>query len=163
MTSDFRLIDGTATHVDAAAAIWAEATARRDGEADVAALELARPIIQRVLDSSARAFLPVALARDDAAVAFAAVAPVEETGERDAEVHYLGVAPLWWGRGVGSFLLKGVMGELKVRGFAQARLSVYADNPGALRLYERMGWQVHGVGKIHPRSGRIEREYRLVL
>jgi ribosomal protein S18 acetylase RimI-like enzyme len=160
--SQFRLIDGTATHVDAAAAIWAEATARRDGDADVAPLELARPIIQRVLDGSPRAFLPIVLAGETPA-AFAAIAPAGEVEDREAEIHYLGVAPVWWGRGVGGFLLESVTRELKLRGFVQARLSVYADNPSAVRLYERMDWRVHGEGKIHPRSGRLEREYRRVL
>lgn len=157
-----RLIDGTATHVDAAAQIWAEATAKRDGDADVAPLELARPIIQRVLDASPRAFLPIVLA-GDTTVAFAAVAPVDEVDGREAEIHYLGVAPAFWGHGVGGFLLESVCRELKLRGFARAGLSVYADNPAAVRLYERRGWQVYGEGKVHPRSGRLEREYRLIL
>jgi len=162
VTLQFRLIDGTATHVDAAAAIWAEATARRDGDADVAPLEVARPIIQRVLDGSPRAFLPVVLV-DETPAAFAAIAPVGAAEEHGAEIHYLGVTPAWWGRGMGGFLLEGAARELKLRGFARARLSVYADNPSALRLYERIGWQMLGEGKIHPRSGKLEREYRLVL
>jgi ribosomal protein S18 acetylase RimI-like enzyme len=162
MTWQFRLIDGAAAYVDAAALIWAEATARRDGDAEAAPLELARPIIQRVLDGSPHAFLPIVLAGETTA-AFAVIAPVGEVEDREAEIHYLGVAPAWWGRGVGGFLLKGVVRELKARNFAHARLFVYADNPAAVRLYERMGWQLRGEGKVHPRSGRIEREYRLTL
>ncbi|PSJ58514.1 GNAT family N-acetyltransferase [Pseudaminobacter soli (ex Li et al. 2025)] len=159
---DYRLIDGTGTHVDAAAQIWAEATAKRDGDADVAPLELARPIIQRVLEGSPHAFLLIVLAGETAA-AFAAIAPWGEVEDREAEIHYLGVAPAFWGHGAGGFLLEGAAREMQLRGFVRARLSVYADNPAALRLYEGAGWRVHGEGKIHPHSGRLEREYRLTL
>ncbi|MBQ1075144.1 phosphotransferase [Micromonospora sp. C31] len=39
-------------HIDEAARIWAEATAARDGDTEIAPLRLARPLIEAVLDSA---------------------------------------------------------------------------------------------------------------
>lgn len=56
------LIEATrrAADVDAAAQIWAEATAARDSEHEVASLDISRPLIQTVLDRSDRALLLIA-------------------------------------------------------------------------------------------------------
>jgi ribosomal protein S18 acetylase RimI-like enzyme len=149
----YRIIDGTRTHLDEAARLWAEATSTRDGDDDVAPLKISRPIIQRVLDNSPRAF-PL--------VGFAAVAPVPDDAAL-AELHYVGVSPRIWGGGVGRYLMRAIPAELETRGFSSARLAVYADNSRAVRLYEQMGWRPHGEPKPHPRSGKLEQEYRLAL
>ncbi len=49
-----------AADIDAAAQIWAEATAARDGEDEVADLADSRPIIQGVLDRSPGSMLLLA-------------------------------------------------------------------------------------------------------
>jgi ribosomal protein S18 acetylase RimI-like enzyme len=156
------IINGTSSHVDAAAQIWAEATSVRDGEDDVAPLEISRPIIARMLESSRSALLLVILNDAGEAVGFAAMAPVEDDAET-AELRYVGVSPRAWGSGFGKQLMAAVPKVLKERGFRAAKLLVYTDNPRAVRLYERLGWCRHGDPAPHPRSGRPEQEYRLSI
>ncbi|GLS30149.1 Acetyltransferase (GNAT) family protein [Mesorhizobium albiziae] len=158
----YKIIDGTKTHLDAAAQIWAEATSARDGDDDVAQLDLSRPVMARVLESSARAFLLVAVDSKGTATGFAAIAPVPGEVE-SAELHYVGVNPRAWGGGVGKDLMAAIPNVLKERGFSTAKLSVYSDNPRAVILYEKMGWRRHGAPTPHARSGRLEQEYRLSL
>ncbi|MEU9510812.1 GNAT family N-acetyltransferase [Micromonospora sp. NPDC048170] len=147
-------------HLDEAATVWAETTAARDGEAEIAPLELARPVIQAVVDSSPRSFLLVALDADDRVVGFAAVEPVSRD-ESTAEVRYLGVRPTSWRRGVGRQLLLALPTCLAAAGFARGELAVYTDNHRAIRLYEGRGWVSYGEPTPHPRSGRQEQRYRL--
>ena len=71
-----RIIDGTKTHLDKAATIWARATAARDNDPDIATLDEARPVIARVLASSPHALL--ALAETDAGTAVAFFTTVDE-------------------------------------------------------------------------------------
>ena len=157
--TDIRIfVDHGFAYLDAAARIWAEATAERDGDNEVAPLELSRPVIQRVLDQRG-GFLLVANV-GGAAAGFAALAQVE-VGL--AELHYLGVAPRFAGAGVGKALLGALPTELKRRGFPEATLKVYVDNLRAVRLYEMSGWRRRGSPSAHPRSGRPEQEYRLKL
>ncbi|WP_181188472.1 hypothetical protein [Actinopolyspora mortivallis] len=46
--NSIEVIDGTFTHVDAAARVWATATAARDGDAAPPPPEKARPLIHQV-------------------------------------------------------------------------------------------------------------------
>jgi ribosomal protein S18 acetylase RimI-like enzyme len=161
-----QIIDGTSTHLDEAARIWAEATSLRDSDPDIPPLEVARPVIQQVLDSSPDAFLLVALNANGEAAGFAAVAP-DLPDEADApclaELHYLGVSPNVWGKGIGKALIGAISTELRVRGFKEARLSVYPGNTRAIRLYEHAGWQRYGDAFVSPLSGKMLQEYRLAL
>ena len=68
------VLRGDDSHVDGAARVWAEATAARDGDPDVAPPEDSRPIIARVLDRPG-AVLAVALDQGNQVVAFAMAAP----------------------------------------------------------------------------------------
>ncbi|MEU6078700.1 GNAT family N-acetyltransferase [Micromonospora sp. NPDC047074] len=147
-------------HLDEAATIWAETTAARDGEAEVAPLDLARPVIQAVVDSSPRSMLLVALAAGDRVVGFAAVEPVSG-GESTAELRYLGVRPDSWGRGIGRQLLLALPNHLAAAGFVRGELAVYTDNHRAVALYGRLGWIPYGESTPHPRTGRSEQRYRL--
>lgn len=157
-----RIIDGTSSHLDRAAILWARATAVRDNDPDVATLDEARPIISRVLASSERALLAIAEATDGTAVAFGAIAPMPGDGNV-AELHYFGVDPNHWGKGAAVELLAGIAALLRERGFDAAELAVYSDNERAVRLYERLGWRRLGEPVPHQRSGRPEQRYRLVL
>lgn len=151
-------------YVDEAARIWAEATAARDGDDQVAGLELSRPLIAAVLDSSPRSGLLVARDEQGAPVGFAAIEPVG--GKDDAEIadlRYLGVRPSAWGGGVARALLEAIPGWLRDAGFRRAWLDVYLDNDRAVRLYERHGWVQAGEPAPHPRSGRLERRYELIV
>ncbi len=156
-----RIFDGTTSHLDAAALIWARATAARDGDAEIASLDEARPIIAGVLGASPRALLVVAEAGGQA-VAFAAVAPVPGS-EEIAELQYLGTDPSAWGTGAARELLAALPTLLRERGFGQARLCVYTDNERAVRLYEGMGWVPDGVPVPHHRTGKSEQRYMLAL
>jgi ribosomal protein S18 acetylase RimI-like enzyme len=159
------VIEGPAgrREVDDAARIWAEATAARDGDEEVAGLEVSRPIIQGVLDSSPRALLLIARATDGVAAGFAAIEPLGGTDEDVAEVRYLGVRPRMWGQGVGESLLTELPSRLRAAGFGRAVLSVYEDNGRATALYERLGWRAAGPATAHPVTGKPERRYELAL
>lgn len=59
--------------------------------------------------------------------------------ERSAFVDLLAVAPREQRRGIGSALLLSVFGAAREAGLREAQLGVSADNPKALKLYERIG------------------------
>jgi ribosomal protein S18 acetylase RimI-like enzyme len=154
--------------LDETAQIWAEATAFRDGESDVAGLTDSLPIIEAVLDRSPQAFVLLARADSGGAAGFAAVEPTTAesatgpTGTR-AELSYFGVRPSMWGRGVGRLLLREVQSRLTSAGYTHAELSVYVANVRAVTLYERLGWQPVGAPTPHRRTGKPEQRYELVL
>jgi ribosomal protein S18 acetylase RimI-like enzyme len=56
------------------------------------------------------------------------------------ELYTIYVVPEAWGTGLGDALIERGERELRDRGFAEAVLSVLADNPRAERFYERHGW-----------------------
>lgn len=151
-----------------AAQIWAEATAFRDGESEIADLSDSLPIMEAVLDRSPRAFVLLARATGGAAAGFAAVEPItvepttSTTGTR-AELSYFGVRPSMWGRGVGQLLLREVQSRLRLAGYTHAQLLVYVANVRAVALYERLGWQPVGAPTPHRRTGKPEQRYELAL
>lgn len=64
--------------------------------------------------------------------------------ERNAdEIRLLDIAllPEWRNRGIGRVLLEGLIAEARESG-RPIRDSVYKDNPGAFRLYRRLGFEV---------------------
>jgi len=75
--------------------------------------------------------------RDSEIVGFALTRRWAE--ESAADVSILAVAPAEQGRGLGRALLSGVFARAHAAGLAEAQLSVAADNPKALRLYEGVG------------------------
>jgi ribosomal protein S18 acetylase RimI-like enzyme len=161
-----RVLRGDVLHLDGVAQVWAEATAARDGDLDVAPLELSRPVIARVL-GQAGAMLVVALDEQDEVVAFAVARPLAPAGQEPpgtaAEVSYAGVRPDWQGAGLGRRVLQYLASELAAAGFADARLLVYVDNVRAIRLYQRLAWQPRGLPQPHPRTGKPEQRYHLAL
>ena len=154
---------GSAPLIDAAAQIWAEATAARDRRGEVPSLDDARPVIQGVLDRSAQALLLVARSADGAAAGFAAIEPAADGTEATAQVTYIGVRPDLWGQGVGETLLLETLRRVKAAGYAGVELSVYVDNHRATALYERLGWQPVGRPTPHPRTGKPEQRYTVRL
>ena len=56
------------------------------------------------------------------------------------ELFMIYVLPDAWGTGLADGLIECGEDELRARGFAEAVLSVLADNPRAERFYERHGW-----------------------
>lgn len=173
----------SSSDVDDAAQIWAEATAARDGDHEVADLSVSRPIIEAVLGLSPEAFVLIARADDGNAVGFAAVQPVRAqhtaakpagdtaaepvTGAgaagRRAELAYFGIRPSSWGSRVGERLLRELRIRLQAAGYRRAQLLVYTDNVRAITLYQRLGWQPRGEPGPHPRTGEPEQRYELEL
>jgi len=167
------VVRGDRSHIDGAAQVWAEATAARDGDPDVAPLENSRPIIARVLDRP-RAVLVVAVDDGNQVVAFAVAAqahdgaahPVQDSAAATAataEVEYVGVSPGHWGQGLAQDVLRLMRAELATGGFTDAQLMVYVSNGRAVDLYRRLGWQSAGSPTPHPRTGKPEQRYRLAL
>ncbi|HJP89135.1 MAG TPA: GNAT family N-acetyltransferase [Candidatus Limnocylindrales bacterium] len=73
----------------------------------------------------------------------------------------LGIAvdPAWRGRGVGTALLRAAEAWARERGATRMTLGLDAFNTGALRLYERMGYEVWGLEMdkpIEPAPGSID-------
>lgn len=65
-----------------------------------------------------------------------------------ADVQTIAVVPGHEGRGIGSALLTGLIGEARGRGARDVMLEVRADNPRAQALYVRFGFE-----PIHVRKG----------
>lgn len=160
-----RLVRGDRSHIDGAAQVWAEATAFRDGDPEVALLEDSRSVIAGVAGRP-RSVLIVALDDEDQVIAFAVAAPALE-GEDDlastAEVEYVGVRPGGWGAGLARGVLELLCAELAADGFTRAQLLVYVSNRRAVGVYERLGWQAEGSPRPHRRTGKPEQRYRRAL
>jgi len=108
--------------VDDAAQIWAEATAKRDNDPEVAPLTLARPVIEAVLGSSRRSRLLVALDSTGQVLGFAAIEP-SAGNSAVAELRHLGVLPSLWDSDVATALLAALPRSLSAAGFTNAVLS----------------------------------------
>jgi ribosomal protein S18 acetylase RimI-like enzyme len=63
------------------------------------------------------------------------------------EIRGIYLAPEYWRRGIGTYLLMHGQRILKRRGYAQATLWVLAANIRARRFYEAMGFRVDGATK----------------
>ena len=160
-----RLARGDRSQIDGAAQVWAEATAFRDGDPQVAPLEDSRPIIAGVVDRPGSVLI-VALDDEDQVIAFAVAAPAAE-GKDDlastAEVEYVGVRPGGWGAGLARAVLELLCAELAADGFTRAQLLVYVSNRRAVGVYEHLGWQAEGSPQPHRRTGKPEQRYRRTL
>ncbi len=157
------IVDRSRQHLADAARIWAEATAARDGDAEIAPLGFSRDLIQQALDASPRSLLLISVDESGAVVGFATAAPRSPGDETTAELRYIGVRPDAWGRGAGSSLLLSAAALLREAGFTRAILEVYADNARAVRLYEKLGWCRIGAAHPHPGSRRLLEDYSLDL
>ena len=162
-----RVLRGDKSHLNGAAQVWAEATAARDGDPDVAPVEFSRPILAGVFGQPG-AVLVIALDEDEQVVAFAVAQPLlADAGPgmpaKAAEVQYVGVQPELWGTGLGRRVVQRLCAELAADGFLEAQLLVYADNSRAVSLYHQLGWRPQGTPAPHPRTGKPEQRYRLKL
>jgi ribosomal protein S18 acetylase RimI-like enzyme len=62
-------------------------------------------------------------------------------GYSRAYLYSLRVRPEWQGRGLGTRLIAAAEAVLVARGFTVAVIAAGKENPGALRLYERLGYR----------------------
>ena len=63
----------------------------------------------------------------------------------DSWIDQVGVVPQWRGRGLGAHLTARSLTAIARAGAEEAWLTVNTDNPGARRVYERLGFREHGV------------------
>jgi aminoglycoside 6'-N-acetyltransferase len=71
----------------------------------------------------------------------------------------LAVLPEWRGRGVGSALLEAAETWARAQGAERMSMDLSSANAGALRLYERMGYEVHALEMdkvIEPDPAKVE-------
>lgn len=86
----------------------------------------------------------LAARRDGRLVGYAGVALLGPAGDREAEVHTIGVDPACQGLGVGRALLRGLLEVVDAEG-ATCFLDVRTDNEPALGLYRAHGFDVAGL------------------
>ena len=60
-------------------------------------------------------------------------------------IHRLAVHPIHQGKGLGKRLLNFAEEYALKKGYTSIRMDVYSQNPGAVRMYERAGYQVRGT------------------
>jgi aminoglycoside 6'-N-acetyltransferase len=115
-------------------------------------------------EAEARRYWHAARPRDEAFVAVAdgqvvgvvelwLVRPRKPAGARIARTKAdlgISVAPEWRGHGIGTALLREAEVWARSRGAERMMLDLDASNTGALRLYERMGYWVHGLEMDKP-------------
>jgi len=63
----------------------------------------------------------------------------------------MGVLAPWRGRGLGERLIRAALDAARERGFEKVELSVYATNPRARALYEKVGF-VHEGTRVRGRK-----------
>ena len=77
-------------------------------------------------------------------------AGIEKVGSKEKARHRatfgISVDEAFWGQGIGSAMMRQMLDELRRAGYARASLSVQKENP-ALRLYERLGFEIIGDGE----------------
>lgn len=65
-------------------------------------------------------------------------------GEKRAYFFGFRIRDAWRNRGIGSYLMRFVEGDLFERGYQYITLNVAKDNQDALRLYQRLGYKIVG-------------------
>lgn len=70
------------------------------------------------------------------------VALPDRPRQSEAWIHNITVDPEHRSKGYGRAMIQAVEAELSRRGVSRLGLNVFADNPGAIRLYESLGFRV---------------------
>ncbi len=73
--------------------------------------------------------------------------------ERAYIIHRLCVSPDFQGKGIGSKVLAHIEQQIKSMGYTSVRLDVFSQNPYALKLYEKFGYEKRGYADW--RKGRF--------
>lgn len=79
-------------------------------------------------------------------IGYAGLAVLGRRPDAEAEVHTIGVAPDWQGKGVGRLLLRALLARADAEE-AATFLEVRTDNRPAITLYEAHGFEVVGLRK----------------
>ena len=65
----------------------------------------------------------------------------------------ISVRKVYWGCGLGSYLMQLAIDQTRANGFEQLELGVYSDNSRAIHLYEKFGFERYG---IQPRAFKLK-------
>lgn len=65
----------------------------------------------------------------------------------DTATFFLYVEPAYWGKGIGNAAIHFLETEVRNRGYHRMECQVADSNPRAIRLYERLGYEVEGRKK----------------
>lgn len=79
--------------------------------------------------------------------------PVRPPSDSDRELHRLYVDPKMQSHGLGTRLMDAAMEEMRRSGAANVYLDVWEHNDGAIRFYQRYGFEVVGSHRIAVESG----------
>jgi ribosomal protein S18 acetylase RimI-like enzyme len=74
----------------------------------------------------------------------------EGGGKVDFHIQWLGIEPEFRGQGFGTETLRLLEQEARHRGADATRLEVWLDNPDALRLYSRLGYETQVICMAKP-------------
>ena len=74
--------------------------------------------------------------------------------DSEFELHNIGVAPEWQGKGVGTLLLQKLLTEAKQRNCRQIFLQVRVSNEAAKLLYIKFGFEVVGIRPAYYQDDR---------
>jgi ribosomal-protein-alanine N-acetyltransferase len=74
----------------------------------------------------------------------------------EADVQTIAVAPAAQGRGVGGTLLDALITRARERGATSLMLEVRADNPPAIRLYEKRGFERIAIRRRYYQPGDVD-------
>ncbi|MCK9579046.1 MAG: GNAT family N-acetyltransferase [Methanoregula sp.] len=64
-----------------------------------------------------------------------------------AATFFLYIEPAYWGKGIGTKAIQFLETEAKRRGYLRMECMVAATNPGAIKLYQRLGYEKEGAKK----------------
>jgi ribosomal protein S18 acetylase RimI-like enzyme len=88
----------------------------------------------------------------------AGVLPIADLGQTVGWISQVGSHPAWRGRGVAAALIGAVLAAFQREGVAAAGLHVNVNNPGAIQLYERLGFRQIGLrAKYSKTPGAVNR------
>ena len=65
----------------------------------------------------------------------------------------ISVRKVYWGCGLGSYLMQLAIDQTRANGFEQLELGVFSDNTRAIHLYEKFGFERYG---IQPRAFKLK-------
>lgn len=105
--------------------------------------EMEREFIEQY-SSDRRALLLVAI-ENDAVVGVLNFKPAENREEAHGGIFGISVDRDRRGRGIGTRLIRGLIDRAPALGVTRIGLETYANNPGAIRLYRRLGFEQEGV------------------
>jgi ribosomal protein S18 acetylase RimI-like enzyme len=119
-------------------------------------LEAVRQFALKSIESAAIRL--VALSEEEGqarVVGWCDISPMEREGFTHRGTLGMGVHKDFRGRGIGTRLIDEAISKAKGKGLERIELEVFASNAPAIKLYERVGFEVEGVKKKARRLGDV--------